>query len=293
MINKLLSMPLLLPLRSLYRGARAHFEFVVQDLCDRLFGRAKRHAPFKLPPARLRYQVHVAVDPGSFVRTANMDAGLIVNALKTQNRTLPDCAAILDWGCGPGKVLQALYLNYLQAVAPSLRPNLYGCDISNEAIRWASRHLPFASFHVNNSLPPLPFYPRQFDLVYGISVFSHLDKNFETAWLLELNRIIKPEGLIIVSLRGAHASSLAIKPGSEEEQRLRSEGIIFRPPTVGFRKEGLPDCYGNTYHTPDYVRKKYGQQFQILAHMERGLLGGQDLLILQPKTASGSVCAAG
>lgn len=262
--------------RSCYGAFSARREFLQQSRRDRVSHAAERFAPFVLPPPHLRYQVHVQLDPESFIEAAKVNADAICSAVSRQGGHLTQMERILDWGCGPGKVLQAIYWNHLESkVNP---PVLYGCDISDQAVSWARRHIPFARFAHTSSLPPLPFEDSFFDLIYGISVFTHLDAEHELVWLNELSRIIKSDGLVIVTVRADHAGWL--DPKTEEYQKLQQEGIIFRPPLKGFRKEGLPDCYGNTYHTKAYVLKTYAQHFEVLEYVNEGIRK-QDLLVLK------------
>jgi SAM-dependent methyltransferase len=283
-VKRLLPGSLRPPLRTLYGAARSNLEFLMQGVRDRITGVADTYAPFKLPPPRLRYRVHVSVDPDSFVNVARVDAGMIVAAAERHGCPLAACERVLDWGCGPGKVLQGIHLHHLKGNAPAARPKLHGTDLSPGSIRWATRNLPFATFSVNDPMPPLPFAPESFDLIYGISVFSHLDQRLEGLWLNELHRLVRPTGLVIVTVRGSYASDMAIASDSDEGKRLEQVGIVFRPPpATDYRKEGLPDCYGNTYHTKEYITKAYSRQFTILEHTERGLRGSQDLLVLRKR----------
>lgn len=264
--------------RSCYGAFSARREFLQQSRRDITSHAAARFAPFVLPPPHLRYQVHVQLDPESFIEAGKINANAICSAVNRQGRHVAQMGCILDWGCGPGKVLQAIYWNHLESkVNP---PELYGCDISYQAISWAARHLPFARFTHTASLPPLPFETSSFDLIYGISVLTHLDADHESAWLSELSRIIKPDGLVILTIRADHAGWL--NPNSEEYQKLQQEGIVFRPPPKGFRKEGLPDCYGNAYHTKAYVLKTYSRHFEILEYADEGIRK-QDLLTLKKR----------
>ncbi|HEY1354770.1 MAG TPA: methyltransferase domain-containing protein, partial [Solirubrobacterales bacterium] len=50
----------------------------------------------------------------------------------------------------------------------------------------------------NEELPPLPFPDGKFDLVYAFSVFTHISVHW-AAWLLELDRVLAPEGRIVAS----------------------------------------------------------------------------------------------
>jgi SAM-dependent methyltransferase len=104
-------------------------------------------------------------------------------ALERHGYQLGAFSRILDWGCGPGKVIQALYWDHLRAHGEDRKPNLFGTDLSPSSVRWAARHIPFAEFSVNSPDPPLPFEAASFDFIYGISVFSHLDRQMEARGL--------------------------------------------------------------------------------------------------------------
>ena len=49
--------------------------------------------------------------------------------------------------------------------------------------------------------PPLGLEHGSFDLIYAISVFTHLTDN-SVPWLLELRRMLKPDGLLIATFMG-------------------------------------------------------------------------------------------
>lgn len=54
---------------------------------------------------------------------------------------------ILDWGCGPGRVIRHF---------PNLVPSAHfaGCDYNKDYVRWSKKHLSGIEFFQNQLLPP-------------------------------------------------------------------------------------------------------------------------------------------
>ncbi len=89
------------------------------------------------------------------------------NALqKTVGRGLADFSQVLDWGCGCGRV--ALHFRHLPSV------QLTGADVDGDNIGWCQGNLSFGRFLTTPLHPPLPFESDSFDLIFGVSVFTHL-----------------------------------------------------------------------------------------------------------------------
>lgn len=104
-----------------------------------------------------------------------------------------DGQTILDFGCGSGRVLRCFLSE------PGV--HLTGCDIHQPSVAWMQANFPAAiRLYANSETPPLPENDDTFDLIYCGSVFSHLTD--WAPWLLELNRILKPDGALIASVHG-------------------------------------------------------------------------------------------
>lgn len=102
--------------------------------------------------------------------------------------------SILDFGCGWGRIIRF----FLRDVEPSM---LCGCDPVKEMIDLCQQQNKWCQFTKINTKPPTPFLDNSFDLIYGYSVFSHLSEDMHKVCLLELQRILKPGGLLILTTR--------------------------------------------------------------------------------------------
>jgi SAM-dependent methyltransferase len=101
---------------------------------------------------------------------------------------------VLDFGCGPGRTLT----EFLESTEGA---EFVGCDIHAESIDWARAHLPDVTFMTNGEEPPLELEANSFDLVYAVSVFTHLSEHW-SGWLAEIHRLLRPGGYAICSFLG-------------------------------------------------------------------------------------------
>jgi|YelNatPaOPRAMG01_1025707.scaffolds.fasta_scaffold30696_2 SAM-dependent methyltransferase len=230
-----------------------------------------------LPPPKLRYRVHGAMDAASFLEVGSGCAQEIKKLTQKHGRAFDSFAHVLDFGCGCGRTLR-FFKDH-----PATQ-HLYGTDIDPEAIQWCRHRLAnLADWGVNQFEPPLRYAENTFDLIYGISVFTHIDENAQFRWLAELRRIAKPGGLLILTVHGEqyHRSLPA-----EAQAELNQRGILFRVGQTGrWKFDGLPDYYQTTYHTRPYVAREWSRYFKILEHIPAGMIGHQDAVILTKPAA--------
>lgn len=181
---------------------------------------------------------------------------------------------MLDFGCGCGRTI----IWFADRERPT---RLHGTDVDAEAISWCQDNLDFAEFTVNGSLPPLDYPPEAFDLVYAISVFTHLDEDHQFRWLEELRRVTTPGGLVLLTVHGPHAQrNLPPRVSSV----LEEEGFAF---TGSDDWRGVfPEWYQTAYHTERYVLERYSEYFDVLEYLPRGMNGHQDVVVLRKPPVS-------
>jgi SAM-dependent methyltransferase len=189
-------------------------------------------------------------------------------ALKKTGKDFDSFRNVLDFGCGCGRTL-------IWFASPPRPPHLWGTDIDAEAISWCRNNLDFASFSVNDPLPPLKYPSGTFDLVYAISVFTHLDEDYQFRWLSEIKRVTRSEGTVLLTVHGPHAWK-DLPP--EDVVDIEKRGFKF----IGSHtmKGIFPEWYQNAYHTKEYVLGTYSEYFNILAYIPRGMQN-QDVVVLQ------------
>lgn len=178
-----------------------------------------------------------------------------------------DLQAVLDWGCGPARIIR-----HFPELAPEAT-SLNATDYNEGTIQWCQKHLPGIQFSQNELMPPLKYEDDQFDLVYGISIFTHLSENAHQEWLEELFRILRPGGILFLTL---HGSAFMDKLEPQEQLKFDANQLIVR----GQVKEGHRTFIA--FHPPGYV-KKWTSRFKLLEHIPGGIQHGkpaQDVWIL-------------
>jgi SAM-dependent methyltransferase len=174
--------------------------------------------------------------------------------------------ALLDFGCGCGRVVRHW---------SDLPGSVHGSDYNPNLVRWCSDNLPFATFVANAAEPPLPYADGSFDFLYSISIFTHLDEPLQMPWMRELTRVVRPGGLILITVAGEdYAHNL---PGWEQVREAFGAGrLVVRKP----ERTGSNACA--VLHPPEYVRDTLTAGLEIVDH-EPGVrhAGRQDALLLR------------
>jgi len=158
--------------------------------------------------------------------------------------------------------------------------DIHGCDINEKAIRWLKTHCE-DSFTLKTIDPdkPLPYDDCFFDVVICNSVFTHLDKTRADSLLAEVSRILKPDGLGLLTI---HGSSTFHVLHDWEKEILDSKGMYFRvDQKKWFKPDDLPDFYQTSFHTQWYIQKYWKVFVQIESILDKGIADHQDLVLVR------------
>ncbi|MEU0984714.1 class I SAM-dependent methyltransferase [Streptomyces griseus] len=224
-----------------------------------------------MPPAHLRARVTGVEDEAMFQFFGHRIASEI-QALFDNNR-LPfgtPGQTIVDFGCGCARVLRHVIPQKPQA-------RYYGVDVDAQAIEWCRNNLADrAEFAVTERLPPLPFDDATVDVVYGVSVFSHIPEGDQQTWLAEFSRILTPGGILLLSVNGATVARMATKPVRE---KLEQDGIAYvRDGGIS----GLPDWYQMCFHTRHHIERSWPTAgLRLETYTECAVMMCQDAVLLR------------
>jgi SAM-dependent methyltransferase len=247
------------------RGRTFEYE-VTEAWLQAVFGRPLR--PRRIPPPHLQVRVTGAA-AGGYHNEGHKVALQIADILAAGGYPLERARSILDFGCGPGRVISSI-----ADMIPGAR--LFGSDIDAEAIAWAQTNLgDIGDFRVNDPEPPLPFADESFDLVYSISIFTHLPEELQWGMLSELRRVLKPGGILLTTKLNPAAYDLPDDVKAEGLER----GFTYWGDAAA--TEGLPGFYRLAYHTQDYVEREWGRYFEVLHVGAHDLNNTQDAVLLR------------
>lgn len=201
-----------------------------------------------LPPWGISYDAYAGLDPYLYLNLGKFHANKIckyINKFQKNKKLL-----ICDWGCGPMRVLR-----HMPAFLSSHHAFL-GLDYNNKTIAWAKASFPKMNFMLNNLHPPLPLKDQSIDVLYSISVFTHLSEDLFRAYVEDIHRSLKKGGILIVTLHGDRNTKVLLK---SELNHYKKGQFVTRDRV----KEGKRIFA--SYHPKKFVLDAF-KDFDLLAH---------------------------
>ena len=197
---------------------------------------------------------------------------------------------LLDVGCSTGR-----FLRHVCAFAES-EFDIYGADFCHQNIDWLSRHLPqkIRAF-MNTAIPHLPFPDHYFDVITGFSFMPHLG-HLEDAWLPELRRITKRNGLMYLTIANESTWLDSINRESTLASMLRSNDIpgnkqmereSFEQEFLGSRfvrqtsTDPVYNCY--VWHKNSHIRSAWSRYVDVRRIIDFAHLRHQAVVLATPQ----------
>jgi SAM-dependent methyltransferase len=177
-----------------------------------------------------------------------------------------DGKSVLDFGCGTGRTMAAFSDRADEA-------EFHGCDIDADSIAWATSELsPPFNFFLCQETPPLDQPDGRFDLIYGMSVFTHITEHW-SEWITELHRVMREGGVAVFSVLGPAMSHTIV--GTDWDPRIGMASVDLHKDW----NAGGPDVLLAEW----WVREHWGRAFEILRfdHCDPAVGAGHDLVALR------------
>jgi SAM-dependent methyltransferase len=246
-----------------------------------------RAAAPPIPPKKLRLGT-AAPEEAIFLWSGGVDLDIFLNIHAKHGAVVEGGAlSVLDFGCGCGRLCR-----YFEG---SDRYRVSAAEIDPALVEWCQSNLKRVDTRSNGASPPAPFEAHTFDLIYSLSVFTHLPLHLTEAWLADFARMAKPGGLLVVTTHGDHALSI-IQPSEVHQklfaitaaeigilrQRLSSEHYIFLPYPDEVIRFGKVGEYGSTFMDPAYAGEHWDRPpWKLIEYRPGGLRSWQDIYVLR------------
>jgi SAM-dependent methyltransferase len=184
--------------------------------------------------------------------------------LERLDRPLMKTRSVLEFAAGFGR--------FTRHLARALPGHVTCADIQPGSVEFLREQFGVDAFY--SALNPAEIvYPQQYELIFVLSLFTHLPVERWGAWLKQLHRGLKPGGLLIFSVHN--------------EKAAREEGVTFDPRGAHFiRSSESPqlgaDEYGTTFTTDDFVASQIELSLgrEPLLHEHLAFWVGQDAVVV-------------
>lgn len=189
--------------------------------------------------------------------------------LERVDRPLLKMPTVLEFASGHGRFTRHL----VKAVGTE---RVTVSDIVEDAMQFAQRTFGVKAF-VSASVPEQVQWPQQYDLVFVLSLFSHLPRSTWGRWLRVLKDAVAPGGLLVFSTHGVKAADFHHVP-------LDETGFFFTPSSESMAIDGQE--YGTTFTTPAFVQARVDEEWGKDALLHASMVhfwNHQDAYVLQKK----------
>ena len=255
----------------------------------RLFG----FIDFPVPPSSSMLKTSSRLIRHYYISSIQTSLPIITEALK-EGVKLREPISILDFGCGVGRQLLHFTRHF-----PA--PRYYACDIDDTSVQFIIDNYKNVDAYTNNFKPPLKYPDQSFDMIYSISIFSHLSTDDQAQWLKELARVCKKGAYCFLTTEGITAlKKLTSAFGADEETlmaELNKSGVLFREyqllkhhvegqntMRIAAQLVGVTGSYGNTIMSPDYIKQNWASDYFEVVNIIEGIIDyRQDLVVLRRK----------
>ena len=227
----------------------------------------KKEAPgFKLPSDYFLYETY-RLNYRQYQEDGILSAKEILEWTKPY---LTQLSSVMEWGCGVARIIRHL---------PELCDNgtsITGIDINDKMIEWNKSNIPGIHFETIGYIPPTTLSGGKYDLVYAISVFTHIEADQQMNWVKEIHRLMATGGVFLFT---THGTAYDTKLSPHERRTLKDNGVV----TTSYTQKGHRMMA--SYNDADRFKKLIQDYFSVLEFYSGkeypDKIGGQDLWVVR------------
>jgi SAM-dependent methyltransferase len=187
-------------------------------------------------------------DSAAFFATGVTEIGSLLRDLDAQGIIFSRGAA-LDFGCGVGRLTQALAPHFARAVGIDISPSML--DVANRRNRFPER-----VSYVSNQTADLRVFPDgTFDFLVSHIVLQHLPPEITVGYLREFFRVLAPAGVLVFQLP-SHRRRPVVMPDDAYRASLAVSGMPGRG--VGPSEEITLDVAITNRSAIEWSRRDFG-----------------------------------
>ena len=212
---------------------------------------------------------------GSYRRGAVEFVDILGQSLREAGRDWRNIESCLEIGCGYGRIVREL--------RHELPPQaICVCDVIDEGARFTAAEFGVRRVPVVEAMGRE--YDGSFDLIYLLSVYTHLPRQMIESNLARVSALLKPNGVLVFSTHGKQSAEMA---EIYEQYWLDKEKLNAELGRTGFFYERYPYYYaeyGLTWMVTDEVKKMIGKaapELAFVAHHPLAVDGHQDVFVYQ------------
>ena len=225
-----------------------------------------------------------------YMRIGRSSVRLLEESLASLDRGPEDVRAVLDLGCGYGRVTRQLVRSFdAQAVsvfdvdpgAAEFCEQEFGVNGLSFKDRWDWSAVPFATY----------------DVVWAGSVFTHLSESFARETLSVLSRITAPAGMLVFTTHGPESLSRVREGFYGDRCRQLADSIVESLGSTGFcfvpyTRDELavlpftfqrPSDFGLSWHSEARIRALIAEashgRLEVVDYRNRGWESHQDVVV--------------
>ena len=244
-----------------------------------------------VPPEALRETACGGKEAHTHLYSGLEDLAVVVDTFETfAQKPIQTVESLLDFGSGCGRLLR-----WFDRGLPTAA--LCGVDVRAASVEWSQKNL--RGDHIAGPYDPPTDLPEDaFDLVVSLSVFSHLTRESNIAWVRELARVCKPGGLMILTTHGA-LSLAAIAEGAEYQRAFflseaearellrtlsANEFHYHQPPTAWQQSIEVGENYGQAFMNEAFAAREWSPYAELLGCIPARLFRFQDVYVLRARS---------